>query len=186
MIAMFEQKGFSSPLLLLLIALIGVSFYAGLSYQKQLTPSTTQSTATSTPENSNKPATPIATPRATIAPTATPTPPPVSDNTSDSSKPTLIKVGLPNGGESFKVGESVHITWSSNNLYKSGSCVVTLLYETGAKSTAWVPVNTPNGYFDWILPAEAGNHQAKVHLECYDSTSNRVEDQSDNFFTVIN
>lgn len=118
-----------------------------------------------------------------LLPTSSTTP---SNNTTDPNTPTSIKVTSPNGGESFKVGDSVHITWSSNNLNKNGSCIVTLAYDNGAKSSAWVPVNTPNGFFDWKLTSESGGHQVKVDMDCYDSNQNNAHDQSDNFFTVAN
>lgn len=124
----------------------------------------------------------ISTPLPTPMPTSTQS----STNTSDPNAPTFIKVSSPNGGESFKVGDTIHVTWSSNNLYKSGSCIITLAYDNGSKSSAWVPVNTPNGYFDWKLTSESGGRQVKVDMDCYDSNSNNTHDQSDNYFTVTN
>lgn len=201
---MANQKGFSSIIVLVALLLLGIGFYAGLNSQKSLVASVSEllpspqpsaspsvePTPTDTPKITPKPTSttpvtnPAVQPTLTSLPTSTPTQP--STNTSDSNAPTFIKVSSPNGGESFKVGDTMHITWSSNNLNKSGSCIITLAYDNGSKSTAWVPVNTQNGYFDWKLTSESGGHQAKVDMQCYDSGSNGHNDQSDNYFTVTN
>lgn len=171
---MLDQRGFSSYIVIAILALLGIGFYAGATSQKSV-----ESTPTSIPKVTPKPT-------SSPLPAATPTPVQSLSNTSDSNAPTFIKVSSPNGGESFEVGDSMHITWSSNNLYKSGSCVVTLAYDNGSKSSTWVPVNTPNGYFDWKLTAESGDKQAKADMQCYDSGSNGYNDQSDNYFTITN
>lgn len=206
---MFNQKGFS-PLIIIIavLALLGVGFYAGINSQKPLvssveellqspspsiestptnSPKVTKATNTPSINPTSKPTTttsPVQNSVSTPTPTSTSTQ--TSSNTSDSNAPTFIKVASPNGGENFKVGDSMHITWTSNNLYKSGSCVVTLAYDNGSKSSAWTPVNTPNGSTDWKLTSESGSKQAKVDMQCYDSGSNGYNDQSDNYFTVSN
>lgn len=199
---MLDQKGFSPIVIIIaVVALLSVGFYAGLSSQKPLvsnikellnspepTPSV-EATPTSLPKATTRTtSTPTAKPTSTPTPTPTPitAPAQTSTNTADPNTPTFIKVTSPNGGENFKVGDTMHITWSSNNLNKSGSCVITLAYDNGSKSSAWVPVNTPNGYFDWKLTSESGGKQAKVDMQCYDSGSNGHNDQSDNYFTVVN
>ena len=195
---MLNQKGFSSLIIVAILALLGIGFYAGITSQKSIISNVTELLQSPEPcMNPSVEPTPTTTPKATTKATTSPTQNPVSTpaptststqtstNTSDSNAPTFIKVTSPSG-ESFKVGDSMHITWSSNNLYKSGSCVITLAYDNGSKSSAWVPVNTPNGYFDWKLTAESGGHQVKVDMDCYDSGSNNAHDQSDNFFTVTN
>lgn len=113
---------------------------------------------------------------------STPTTP--SNNTSDPNAPTSIKVLTPNGGESYKVGDTIPVTWSSNNLNKSGSCIVTLTYENGSTSTTWTPVNTPTGSYNWKVTQDSAGKQAKVNLECYDDKQTRVTDSSDNFFPI--
>lgn len=205
-IHLLNQKGFSQiAIILAVLALLSIGFYAGRTSPKPLVsnltellqspePSvspTVQSKLTSTPKSTTKAssvpaANPTSKPSTIPLPIATPAPVQPSNNTSDSNAPTFIKVTAPNGGESFRVGDTMHITWSSNNLYKSGSCVITLAYDNGSKSSAWVPVNTPNGYFDWKLTSESGGKQAKVDMQCYDSGSNGYNDQSDNYFTVAN
>lgn len=197
---MLDQKGFSPIVIIIaVVVLLSVGFYAGLSSQKPLVSNVKELLNSPEPTPSVE-ATPASLPKATTKttstptakPTSTPTPTPAtapaqtSTNTADPNTPTFIKVTSPNGGENFKVGDTMHITWSSNNLNKSGSCVITLAYDNGPKSSAWVPVNTPNGYFDWKLPSESGGHQAKVDMQCYDSGSNGHNDQSDNYFTITN
>lgn len=203
---MLDQRGFSSFIVIAILALLGIGFYAGATSQKSIVSNVTElfqspkpsvyptveSTPTSIPKVTPKPSSttsvtnPTPKPTSSPLPTATPTPAQSSSNTSDSNAPTFIKISSPNGGESFKVRDTMHITWSSNNLNKNGSCVVTLAYDNGSKSSAWVPVNTPNGYFDWKLTSESGGKQAKIDMQCYDSGSNGYNDQSDNYFTVVN
>lgn len=190
--AVINQKGFSPVIIIFaVLAILGIGFYAGISSQKPLVSNVEllQSPSSSTPTtNPTSKSTTTTSPTQNSVSTPTPTPAPAQTltNTSNSNAPTFIKVSSPNGGESFKVGNSMHITWSSNNLYKSGSCVITLAYDNGSKSSAWVPVNTPNGYFDWKLTSESGGKQAKVDMQCYDSGSNGYNDQSDNYFIVSN
>lgn len=174
---MLNQKGFSPLVIFVALALLGIGFYAGLKSQKSIISNVTQ-----LPQNPKQSVNPTVEP----IPTGTPAPTQPFSNTADSNAPTFIKVSAPNGGENFKVGDTMHISWTSNNLKRSGSCVVTLAYDNGSKSAAWVPVNTPNGSFDWKLTSESGDHQVKVNMECYDSNSNGYTDQSDNFFTVVN
>lgn len=193
---MFAQKGtilISVPVLVLLFAVAVVFYYLGslnavkffASDQQSNSTDSAQVSASDTPSPTAKPAlTPP--PSQSVIPSSEPTTAPKtsSNNNSDSTKPTSIKVTSPNGGESFKVGDTLTITWDSNNLTKSGSCVVTLRYEDGSKSKAWFPVNTPQGSDDWTLPAETAGKKAKLHMECYDSNQTRVEDTSDNFFSI--
>lgn len=213
---MLKQKGFNSLKVIAILALLGIGFYAGVTSQKSILsnivellqspkPSINPSaelTPTNNPKTTPKPSSmipitdptskptvtssPSTNPESTPSLTPTSTPSQSSTNTSNPNAPTFIKVSSPNGGESFKVGDSIHITWSSNNLNKNGSCIITLAYDNGSKSSAWVPVNTPNGYFDWRLSSGSGGRQVKVDMDCYDSNSNNAHDQSDNFFTVTN
>ena len=185
-----NQKGIAPILIISMVALVGVGFYLGITFQKSDISSTEQNiepsisptvelTITGTPKLTSK---------LTTTPTPTPTPTSVlsGTNTSDSNLPTSIKISSPNGGESFKVGDTMRITWSSNNLNRSGSCIVKLVYENNSSSTSWAPVNTPVGSEDWKLTSESGDHQAKVDIECYDDKQTRVHDQSDNYFVVNN
>lgn len=190
-----SQKGLAPIVIIVIVALLGVSFYVGMTYQKSVVSNVIQEPQGSEPNVS--PAvepTPTNTPKVTFKPTTTPspsetpTPTPTTSttNTSDSNLPTSIKVVSPNGGETFKVGDTIRITWNSNNLNRSGSCIVKLVYENNSPSTSWTPVNTPVGFRDWKLESESGGHQAKIDIECYDDKQTRVHDQSDNSFTVTN
>ena len=186
-----KQKGFAPIVVIIVLALLGISFYTGITYQKSVVSNEIQK-----PQNTESKVSPTAEPTSTNVPTVTskltstssptPTPSQNSNNTSDSNLPTSIKITSPNGGESFKVGDNIHITWSSNNLNRSGSCIVKLVYENNSSSTSWTPVNTPVGSEDWKLTSESGGHQAKVDIECYDDKQTRVHDQSDNYFVVNN
>ena len=178
MIVMLNQKGVTSLIIIFVgLILLGIGFYGGTKYQK---PSQKSEIA----PGQNFAAKPIQ----SLSPTQ------ASTNTEDSSAPTFIKVLSPNGGESFKVGDTMHITWSSKNLTKSGYCIITLIHPSGRhprygetdKDSKWAPVNTKNGYYDWKISSESGGHQEKVNIDCYDSSSNNIDDQSDNYFTITN
>lgn len=182
---MLNQKGLSSLIVIVMLALLGIGFYAGITSQKIISNITELLQSPEPSVNFTAEPTPTSIPQITPK-SSTPVSAQVSSNTSDYNAQTFIKVNAPNGGESFKVGDTMHITWSSNNLNKNGSCIVTLAYDNGSKSSVWIPVNTPNGYFDWKLTSESEGHKVKVDLDCYDSNSNNAHDQSDSYFTVTN
>ncbi len=183
---LINQKGnlhLVALVLVLVLILVGGAYYLGT--KKDVTVTLNDRVEASPSPEQSPTAKPTVTTTPSPTPTTTMTPTPQLNNGADSDKPTFIKVVSPNGGESFKVGDTIHITWESNNLNKSGSCIVKLAYEGGKYSSAWVPVNTPKGFVDWKVTDESQT-QAKVDMECYDSTSNLVKDQSDGYFSITN
>ncbi len=91
----------------------------------------------------------------------------------------FIKITYPNGGENFKVGETIKITWEYANL---AQCILTYV-TNGVQSTSFYPVNPAQNYYNWVVPSGSVG-QTKIDASCYDSSSNGAQDQSDNFFTV--
>lgn len=92
-----------------------MGFYAGATYQKSIISNVTELLQSPKPSiNPSVEPTPTrdsemtSKPTLTSLPTSTPTPPQLPTNTSDPNSPTFIKVSSPNGGESFKVGDSIN------------------------------------------------------------------------------
>lgn len=180
-----NQKGLSQILVILLVVIaMGGAYYLGT--QKITNINISSPTKIPGSQETPDPTVLPTSPNPTQNPAPTTTPNPTFSNSSNPNAPTSIKIAYPNGGESFKVGDNVHITWSSNNLSKNGSCIVSLFYENESKSTAWIPVNTPNGFYDWKFTSDSAGSKAKIDMDCYDSNQNNVHDQSDNFFSITN
>lgn len=93
-----------------------------------------------------------------------------------------IKISYPNGGETFKVGDKVRITWTSTKIDK-----VSLGYSFGFGSLNPITSGTiPNqGYYDWTVNiGNTTNTKVKIDIIGYETGVGSVTDQSDNFFTV--
>lgn len=200
---MLNQKGLSSLIIVVILALLGIGFYTGATTQKSLVSNVSEFISgpepgiNSVPETTSKSSLKTVGKPSSPKPFTNPTTPPTASidqslNTSDSNAPTFIKITYPNGGENFKVGDILRIRWESNNLNKNGSCVVTFTYYTGRhprygetqRGAKWASVNTPDGYFDWELYSDSLGSKAKVEMECYDTNSNHYLDRSDDYFSV--
>lgn len=118
---------------------------------------------------------PITQPTASVSqtpvPTATPTPTPARS----------VKITYPNGGETFKVGDKVRITWDSSKID-----TVMLGYSFGVGSLNNITSLIPNqGYYDWTVNiGNTTNTKVKIDISAYETGRGSVIDQSDDFFTV--
>lgn len=102
-----------------------------------------------------------------------------------------IKVVSPGGGENFKVGEPVDITWDYRNVdyclfgYSFGPGSLNRISVTRAQ-LQYPPLESKK----MIWRVDIGNilanqnKQAKVVITCYKMGVGSVEDQSEDFFTV--
>jgi len=100
--------------------------------------------------------------------------------TSQSFSAGALKVLSPNGGQSFKVGQSVKIKWAKGN----GGAKVRIVLLKGGKGYLAITKKTANdGTFTWKVPAKAkagGNYRIKVQ-----SLSNtKVTDTSNKTFKI--
>ena len=94
-----------------------------------------------------------------------------------------VQLTYPNGGQSFKTGDRVRITWSTT---ATGSC--SLYYFVGSNTTTVHEVGYVNnasiGYYDWTVSAPGQvvgtSYQVKVQMACV----GQPVEYSDNFFTI--
>jgi hypothetical protein len=93
-----------------------------------------------------------------------------------------LKVTSPNGGESYKEGDTVTITWdASSNIDK-----MMLGYSFGPGSLNWIATSIPNtGSYTWKV--DVGNTtktQVMISLTGYETGKGSLSDKSDGYFSV--
>lgn len=120
------------------------------------------------------------------------------DNTCLPTTNPWIKIKTPNGGEVYKVGEKIEVTWDSCNVPVNSNIKLELVYknnQTGQSSTVisgsgdgWVSndgkqdVKIPP-FFDWKdAPTRPGNMYS-IYIES--ESLETINDFSDNTFTVL-
>ena len=89
-----------------------------------------------------------------------------------------INITSPNGGESWDVGSTYPVTWTSNNVSD-----VKIEYSTN-NGTNWITIiaSTPSdGSYNWIIP-NAPSTNCRIMIS--DVTNSTYTDQSDNVFTI--
>lgn len=95
--------------------------------------------------------------------------------------PASIVVNSPNGGESWGVGTSQNITWSSSAVTN-----VKIEYSVNSGST-WNTIvsSTPasSGYYNWPVP---NNPSSNCLVRVSDASNTSINDQSNYVFTIIN
>jgi len=94
-----------------------------------------------------------------------------------------ITVTSPNGGESWSIGSTYPITWTSTNL--TGILGIKLLIGTsGNYYTVGFPQNATTGSYDWTIqsPVPPGT-QMKIVI--YSTLTPAIADTSNNFFTIL-
>jgi hypothetical protein len=92
-----------------------------------------------------------------------------------------IRVLAPNGGESWQVGRSYSITWTTSDL---SSTVTIELYRGGILQRTLAANITDSGTFRWSIPAQlvpGANYSIRIKS---DGSAPTVFDDSDNYFTV--
>ena len=94
--------------------------------------------------------------------------------------PTIITVTSPNGGETWKVGETHNVTWTSNGLNN-----VSIGLKGGIASPTKILATVPasSGSYSWKIDStiQSGS-QYKILI--YDPTNPSSQDISDNYFTI--
>lgn len=93
-----------------------------------------------------------------------------------------IRITSPNGGESYKVGDTVTITWdSSPNIDK-----VSIGWSTGPGSLNWIAFTAPNtGSYTWnVNVGNTTNTQFVIDITGWETGAGSLSDRSDGYFTV--
>ncbi|MBE3089012.1 MAG: VCBS repeat-containing protein [Actinobacteria bacterium] len=91
-----------------------------------------------------------------------------------------ITVVSPNGGETWQVGNTYAVTWTSNNI--SGNVNIELY--KGSVPVYAIETNTPNdGYASWTISSSTTpDTDYKIKITSVDGT---VSDFSDSYFTIV-
>ncbi|MDD2823437.1 MAG: Ig-like domain-containing protein [Candidatus Daviesbacteria bacterium] len=213
------EKGFIPPVIIILLTIIGISgiliiknlpanqsgslsdstFTANysqttstptstpsLAKTKSPTPTpTTKATSTPTPTSSNNTNNPTSTPTPTQTATSTPTP---TINTPS------VRITSPNGGETIKVGDTVHITWEATGTFSEFILQSVSIYNNTESGFNIGSITNPNAKsMDWVV--NIGNattpRQAKFSITANkwpryigDTEATQKTDSSDNYFTI--
>jgi hypothetical protein len=106
----------------------------------------------------------------------------------------VVKVASPNGGETWKEGETHDITWTTNGTKKPVAKVK--LYYTKDGESTWNRICDPltgkcaltgnPGSYDWKVPSvRKTKENCKVRVELIDKSGNLLgTDASDNYFSI--
>ena len=96
------------------------------------------------------------------------------------SAPPSITVTAPNGGESWEIGSSHNISWTSVNI---GGGVTIQLYQ-GTSYYATIASNTTNdGSYPWSIPSEYGETD-NYRIKILDAGNSSIYDYSNSYFSL--
>lgn len=189
------EKGFANAALGfivfgLLMGFIMISRNSTSSDNEQLSPELSQESS-AVPSFSAKPSASFkaqASPSPSLSASVTTTPAPSSSSSSSTEivqSTEFIKITSPNGGESYKVGQSLNITWE----YKDVSdCQIRYVTEDNTKSALFLSADvTKKSYQLPLSPLYLGELESaklKIDLTCTKADKSSISDQSDNHFTL--
>lgn len=98
-----------------------------------------------------------------------------------------IQVTAPNGGETYAIGDTLHVTWSAD-CRSFPSVVIRVTVDDGENWHQIVPVSEPcdSGAFDWVIPETllgmpATSAQCRVQVADYNGAT---DDFSDGLFGI--
>jgi hypothetical protein len=100
-------------------------------------------------------------------------------------RPPVVHVLAPNGGEAWMEGSSHDITWTATDNVAVDS--VSLDYSLHGDPGPWVAIAhglASSGTYSWTVPAGVSD-SARVRVEAYDSAALSAGDQSDGLFQVV-
>jgi hypothetical protein len=97
----------------------------------------------------------------------------------------FIKITSPNGGESYKIGQTLNITWE----YKDVSdCQIRYVTENNTKSALFLSADVEKKSYQLPLSplylGELESAKLKIDLSCIKNDKSTISDQSDTFFTL--
>lgn len=97
----------------------------------------------------------------------------------------FIKILTPNGGERYRVGDAITISWEYADV---ATCVIVYLLEDGTKSGLFIPVDPKNKSYSLPLLSDylgmVDEVRVKVAMDCTSTSQESAADQSDAFFTI--
>ena len=104
-----------------------------------------------------------------------------------------ITVISPNGGETYKTGDTVTINWNASGLSSDNTIGLQLAYLTSSGNIyedVIIPSNLNKTSYSWLIPAKYGtgmvDNRFKIRAIIYGVTSsNPPQDYSDSYFTII-
>ena len=101
-----------------------------------------------------------------------------------------ITVTSPNGGETWQIGSTYNITWTSSAMTMSRIELVSSTSPSGARDVIASNVNPSSGSYSWtlssaLIPSIATGGLFKVVAVGYDQTGSKIEDSSNNYFSIV-
>ena len=121
------------------------------------------------------------------------TPPPVNNppattsTACNSNSPSTIKVLSPNGGETFTLGQTINIKWSSKCI-DSNEKISVSIYKKGAQlsqeGSPYGYTTNNTGYYNWTIPKDINSNQYEVSIGYILTNGNATYDNSDGLFTI--
>ncbi|MDO8524372.1 MAG: Ser-Thr-rich GPI-anchored membrane family protein [bacterium] len=98
-----------------------------------------------------------------------------------------ISVVSPNGGETFKEGDSLIIKWSSANIAN----VQAFIRNVSDNSSQWILLNTISDIsassktFSWLIPVGYGTNAGSHYKIKVSESGGSVYDESDSYFSIV-
>lgn len=183
------NKGFAPILVLIIVlgalAVGGVAYFAGKSSAPKN--EVTDNSNDYPPVNQNQ------TPPTTNNNPPVQTPPPVNNppattsTACNSNSPSTIKVLSPNGGETFTLGQTINIKWSSKCI-DSNEKISVSIYKKGAQlsqeGSPYGYTTNNTGYYNWTIPKDINSNQYEVSIGYILTNGNATYDNSDGLFTI--
>lgn len=97
----------------------------------------------------------------------------------------IVKVVSPNGGETYKVGDVVKVSWTTKGAQNKGNVQLSVDSKNGS-SAITNKIFPLNGYYNWTIPASLSPGQYKIRAVVLGGGYNPTpEDSSDGEFTVV-
>ncbi|GEM_PF-2774779 len=104
-----------------------------------------------------------------------------------SAQPT-ITVTSPNGGETWKVGETYNITWNSANMNKINIEIIDTTISAGVTLNLAENYSAAAGSYAWTIPSNVGEvpgNRYKISLSGAGIGFFNINDSSDNYFSIV-
>jgi len=115
---------------------------------------------------------------------------PASENISCAYSAPSITVTSPNGGESWRVGETRNITWTSTGLPSDAQVTLLFVNYDGASASITSSISASSGKYSWTIPERiayynAGTVGSRLNIRVYvNSSIGQFFDDSDNYFAI--